>query len=184
MAHVHLFSSYPKLSETGLKKLLLHDGIVLDIEKKSPPPPPSPSSTPISSSLSISGISPDDMVDLSRVDISEGGWSLYRRGQSCDYLTFLLSGSAKIHSGIDEFIINISDGSILGDRSFYLVKQWLIKKKALSMINHLRAHPIAVSLPPFIPDFSAALTSSARILRISRRGYLTHLRNEGFDSHF
>ena len=113
-------------------------------------------------------------ADLSNVDISLGGYSLYCRGEASEFFTLIIDGSADVRAGVDGFLSEIGPWSVLGSQALKGIHTTLKRKQ----------HPLQPSqagvtvLPPFVPDFSATLTVSSRVLRISRKSYLSALRRE------
>jgi len=101
------------------------------------------------SSLLCSPVIPKKSADLSFVEV--GGHSLYLRGVESGYLTLIIEGNAIVNAGIEDFIVPCGNWTLLGNANLNMD------------VN---------AIPSFIPDFSATLTTSSRLLRISRQTYL------------
>ena len=178
-----------KVSDEGMKRLI-RQGKVMDVKVKhtaaqhTTQAAPSTLSEPSSPGGSIRATLPTSAqhhsVDLSRVDVSQGGYSLYRRGQASEWFTLIIDGSAQIRAGADEFVVEVGNWSVLGGQAFRGVHAQHVtgtrKKRATGGVTGNVA--AGEALPPFIPDFSASLTGTSRILRISRKAYLMELRRE------
>ena len=178
-----------KVSDEGMKRLI-RQGKVMDIKVKhsslqqhiryQPSEPSSPrggggNNPPPQQSAQHHN------VDLSRIDVSQGGYSLYRRGQASEWFTLLIDGGAQIRAGADEFEVEAGNWSVLGGqaiRGLHAQHVTGIRKKRGTASFGAAGTAAGEQLPPFIPDFSASLTGTSRLLRISRKAYLMELRRE------
>jgi len=168
-----VFGPGGKLSEESVKKLVT-SAQVYDVRVKgahtrmtdNSARPPSPDLAPVQSMAHPLAPAPD----LQNVDIAQGGYSLYRRGEANEYFTLVIDGSAVVRAGVDGFPSDVGAWSVIGTQALKSVHSTL-KKKSTSDSS------ITV-LPPFVPDFTATLTSSSRVLRISRKAYLTAVRQD------
>ena len=179
-----------KVSDEGMKRLI-RQGKVMDIKVKqsvlhhSQALPPEPSSPRAANSNNPPQQSAQHhSVDLSRVDVSQGGYSLYRRGQASEWFTLLIDGSAQIRAGADEFVVETGNWSVLGGQAIRgLHAQHVTGTRKKRTTAGAAGAAVGDMLPPFIPDFSASLTGTSRLLRISRKAYLMELRREaGLDT--
>ena len=140
--------------------------------------------TPASASpLTASLVPPHELFN---VDIAQGGWSLYRRGEASEYVTLLMDGTAQITAGAEGFVMQVAAWSVLGALALKGIHKHMqpsasaIRRKG-EMEGEAEAAAAAAGeelMPVFIPDFSAVLTSPSRVLRISRTAYLMMLRQE------
>ena len=185
-----------KVSDEGMKRLI-RQGKVMDVKVRhsqlqhfvtSSQPLLSKPSSPRAGGGGSSSSAPQQQqsiqhhhVDLSRVDVSQGGYSLYRRGQASEWFTLLIDGSAQVRAGADEFVVEAGNWSVLGGQAIRgLHAQHItgLRKKRGTGGAAPGGVPGGEQLPPFIPDFSASLTGTSRLLRISRKAYLMELRRE------
>ena len=182
-----------KVSDEGMKRLI-RQGKVMDVKVKhsalqqtvSPPVEPSSprsgNTTPGPQQQQQQQQSAQHHhVDLSKVDVSQGGYSLYRRGQASEWFTLLIDGAAQIRAGADEFVVEAGNWSVLGGQAIRGLHAHHItgtRKKRTTANAAVAGQAAGDMLPPFIPDFSASLLGTSRLLRISRKAYLMELRRE------
>jgi len=175
-----VFGPGGKLNEESVKKLVAN-AQVYDIRVKT-----AHSSTrldnnnrPPSPDVALTAALPHPLApapELNNVDISQGGYSLYRRGEANEFFTLIIDGSAVVRAGVDGFPSDVGAWSVIGTQALKSVHSTLNSKK--------KSHPLQPSegaitvLPPFVPDFTATLTSSSRVMRISRKAYLSAVRQE------
>ena len=199
MENVDVFmAGVRRVSDEGLRTLV-RQGKVMDVKVKHthpnqplpllpPPAPPSPTSPasptsrplspslhPPSSSSSSSFVPSHHHPDLSHVDISLGGYSLYRRNEPSEWFTLVIDGTAQVRAGVDGFVVEFGNWTALGGQA--------LKGLHASVGGGGKGHRGggkggSGGLPAFVPDFSAVLTSPSRVLRVSRRAYLMELRRE------
>ena len=171
-----------RISEDGLRTLI-RQAKVMDVKVKhshsstyilSSPPSPHPPSSPKGGA--ITGPSSTHPPSLASVDLAFGGYSLYRRGEASEYFTLVIDGSAKIRAGVDEFVVDVGNWAVLGAQAL----KGLHHSHVVKGMKHRKGAGSGgeVVLPPFVPDFSAVLTSPSRVLRVSRKAYLMMLRKE------
>ena len=182
-----------KISEDGLKQLV-RQAKVMDVKVKHPhvvsaaalasapasPRAAQPASGPSTSphaAANPAATSALSHADLSTVDVQHGGWSLYRRGEASEYFTLIIDGAAQIRAGADEFIVDVGSWAVLGAQALRGLHSHHVLKGSKRRTGAAAASNEVV-LPPFVPDFTAVLTSPSRVLRISRKAYLMQLRKE------
>ena len=175
-----------KVSDEGMKRLI-RQGKVMDVKVKHsalqhshalPSEPSSPRGGGGNGNPPQQQSAQHHHVDLSRIDVGQGGYSLYRRGQASEWFTLVIDGGAQIRAGADEFVVEAGNWSVLGGqaiRGLHAQHVTGTRKKRTTAVGGTPAGE-GVVLPPFIPDFSASLTGTSRILRISRKAYLMELR--------
>lgn len=174
-----VFGPGGKLSEESVKTLVseaqvydvrvkaAHSAVRTDNSARPPSPDPAPSASALAHPLAPA-------PELNNVDISQGGYCLYRRGEANEFFTLVIDGSAVVRAGVDGFPSDVGAWSVIGTQALKSVHSTLKEKK--------KSHPLqegAITvLPPFVPDFTATLTSSSRVMRISRKAYLAAVRRE------
>jgi len=90
---------------------------------------------------------------LDAIDISQGGYSLYKYGEPSEYLTLIISGKVVVRSGKNRFETTLCSWNVLGLDAF----DGIAADSKFDLT--------------FDPDFSAHAKTSVRILRISRKLY-------------
>jgi len=96
----------------------------------------------------------EDLLQLSKshdvkddIDISQGGFLLYKKGESSQYFTLILSGKIDVFSGNEAF------------------------KSQIGRFGSLGLKCILLDPMVYVPDFTAIVHSTSRVLRISRETY-------------
>ena len=157
-----------RIGEVAVKRLI-RQGQVMDVKVKQGPIGSATTLALSSATLTPSFASTTAHVDMSRVDVSRGGWSLYQRGEISEWFTLIIDGCAQIRAGEDDFVLEVGNWSPLGARVFTGIRE-----KAATML--MASETDRPNLHPFVPDFSATLTASSRILRISRMDFMAELK--------
>lgn len=147
------------LNEAGVKRLIA-DSQVLDVEIQQGV---SYQNTDITIIVNNERLANGD-VDLITIPVEQGGRLLYQRGQPNDYMTLVLNGFVEVRAGEEAYISESHRWSTLGTGCLKLHD------------DELQEHVTVDQLHQYIPDFSAIIVQTSRLLRISRRRYLDEVR--------
>lgn len=147
------------LNDNGLKRLIA-ESQVLDVEIQSGS---YQNSDQISITINNQQLS-NNTTNLEELPVEHGGKLLYQRGKANEFMTLVLDGFVEVRAGEEGYISESHRWSTLGTGCLKLHD------------DELNEHVTVSQLHEFIPDFSAIIVQTSRLLRISRRRYLDEVR--------
>jgi len=113
--------------------------------------------------LDVSDTDTEGYEYKNRAMVEDGGHVLYRKGLQSEFFTFILDGKAEVFSGRQMFRTEVSRFAILFPE--------LLTRTQTDYAQ-------GFELSDFVPDFTARVIQSSRILRISRLNFLKCLQGK------